>query len=162
MNDTDFKKLLLKTSFCCMAADGHIDSTEIEVINNLCLESHLFEDINYKSELSEQAELLNKQGKNFVTDFLLELENTELSERQKLNVVDFAFKTIEADNEVHYSEIKFFKVIRAKLKISKELISENYQGKEDYLEDDIITDTHLHNMLDTSFTNLGDLNIVIE
>lgn len=162
MNDTDFKKLLLKTSFCCMAADGNIDSTEIEEINNLCLQSHLFDNINYKSELAEQAELLNKKGKTFVTDFLNELEKTELSEKQKHTVVDFAFKTIEADNEVHYSEIKFFKVVRSKLNISKEIILENYPDKEDYLEDDIITDTHLHSMLDASFTNLGDLNIVIE
>lgn len=162
MNDIDFKKLLLKTSFCCMAADGNMDSSEIEVIHNLCLESHLFENINYKSELSEQADLLNKKGKDFVIDFLSELEQTELSENQKLTVVNFAFKTIEADNEIHYSEIKFFKVIRAKLKIAKELILANFPGSDDYLEDDIITDTHLHNMLDTSFTSLGDLNLVIE
>ena len=43
MNDTDFKKLLIKTSFCCMAADGHIDGTtkkrrvhEVLALSNEC------------------------------------------------------------------------------------------------------------------------------
>lgn len=162
MNDTDFKNLLLKTAFCCMASDGHIDPSEIEAINNLCLQSDLFEDINYKAEISDQANLLNARGKDFVTEFLDSLSLIQLSEKQHLEIVEFAFKTIEADDEIHYSEIKFFKAIRAKLNIPKELILQNFPGKDDFVEDDIITDASISKTITESFINLGDLNIVIE
>lgn len=162
MNDTDFKNLLLKTAFCCMASDGNIDNNEIEAINSLCLQSELFNNVNYKEQLSEQANLLNSKGKDYVTEFLSSLSTFTLNENQQLKIVEFAFKTIEADEEIHYSEIKFFKAVRAKLNIPKELILQHFPDKDDFVADDIITDSSLHKTLMESFINLGDLNIVIE
>jgi uncharacterized membrane protein YebE (DUF533 family) len=37
MDTIKFDKLLLKTAFCCMASDGHIDSREIAIVNKKLL-----------------------------------------------------------------------------------------------------------------------------
>jgi uncharacterized membrane protein YebE (DUF533 family) len=42
MDTITFDKLLLKTAFCCMAADGHIDNREIALIKTMCENSPLF------------------------------------------------------------------------------------------------------------------------
>jgi len=46
-------------------------------------------------------------------------------------------KAIEADNEIRYSEIKFFKRILACLDISDEAIEKAFPDKEDYFLPDI-------------------------
>jgi hypothetical protein len=71
------------------------------------------------------------------------LKNANLSEKEELELIDFAVKTINADELVEYSEIKFFKVIRHSLKISDEKILEVYPEIESWLEEDIITDLFL-------------------
>ncbi len=48
-----------------------------------------------------------------------------------------------ADDQIEYSEIKFFKVIRHNLKISDEKILEVYPDIEQFLEEDIITESYL-------------------
>lgn len=62
-----------------------------------------------------------------------------------------AIDTIKADEKVEYSEIKFFKVIRSKLKIDNEPILEKHPDFEDYLEQDIITDSYLSRLQDDFF-----------
>jgi len=66
-------------------------------------------------------------------------------------LIEVAIDTIKADEKVEYSEIKFFKVIRAKLKISDDPILENHPDFEDYLEDDIITDSYLARLKEDFF-----------
>lgn len=159
MESTQFKNLLIKTAFSCMASDGHIDDREIQIIQSLCEKSHFFDDINYKHELHQQVQELNTKGKEFINEFLTSLENVQLSEEQEFTVIDFAIKTIQADDEIHYSEVKFFKVIKSKLHLSKQQILEKFPGIEDFLEDDIITDNHVFQLLKESFDKLGELNI---
>ena len=57
-------------------------------------------------------------------------------------MIDFAIQTIKADEQIEYSEIKFFKNIRRRLKVSNEIILENYNDIELFLEEDIITDSY--------------------
>jgi uncharacterized membrane protein YebE (DUF533 family) len=46
METVSFDKLLLKTAFCCMASDGHIDNKEINLIKSMCENSSLFKEFN--------------------------------------------------------------------------------------------------------------------
>lgn len=56
---------------------------------------------------------------------------------QELEIVSISIKMIEADNEILYSEVKFFKRIRACLNITDEEILKSMPDKEDYLLPDI-------------------------
>jgi len=143
METITFNKLLLRTAFCCMAADGDIDKREVESIKSMCKKSPLFKDINFDGEINLLVNEINSEGKAFIQQYFKLLSNTNLSEQDELALIDFALQTIYADEQVLYSEIKFFKNIRHRLKISDEKILDRFPDIEQFLEEDIITDSFL-------------------
>jgi uncharacterized tellurite resistance protein B-like protein len=138
-----FDKLLLKTAFCCMAADGNIDTREIALIKSMCEKSPVFEKMNFHEEINMLVSDVNMKGKDFITNYFDLLKTSTLSEEQELALIDFAIQTIKADEAIHYSEIKFFKNIRHRLTVSDETILKLYPDIEQFLEDDIITESFL-------------------
>ena len=146
------QELLLKTAFCCMACDGDIDKEEISLLKKHKTESNLFVGLSVEEKLNEYVEAINKQGKMFLASLLSEIVSMNLSASEELQIVKLAIEMIEADKLIEYSEIAFFKRIRAKLKISDEEILSELPDKEDYLLPDIIDDE-----IDTdiSFNNIS-------
>ena len=66
METISFDKLLLKTAFCCMASDGHIDNREIELIKSMCEKSPLFKDFKFEEEINQLVIKINARGKEFI------------------------------------------------------------------------------------------------
>ena len=153
MEKQRFSELLLKTAFSCMACDGEIDSKEVQVIKNMHAEKKIFGEINLDDELGKLVEGINKDGYGFLKLFFSELTAAELSEKDELKIIETAIETIKADDKVEYSEVKFFKVIRSKLKISNEAILTVYPDFEDYLEEDIISESYLARIQDDFLTS---------
>src|SRR5690242_14316094 len=122
MDTISFDKLLLKTAFCCMASDGHIDKREVDLIKSMCEKSSLFVNFNFLEEINVLIEKINTKGKEFISYYFDLLASSSLSEQEELTLIDFAIKTIMADEQIEYSEIKFFKSICHRLKISDEKI----------------------------------------
>ncbi|MCB0742355.1 MAG: hypothetical protein KDC67_00505 [Ignavibacteriae bacterium] len=151
METLHFNKLLLKTAFSCMACDGDIDKREVKLIKQLQKERKTFGEIDINAELDTLLLAINKDGHQFLKGYFNELTNTELTEANELKLIEVAIDTIKADEKVEYSEIKFFKVIRSKLKIDNEPILEKHPDFEDYLEQDIITDSYLSRLQDDFF-----------
>ncbi|MDO5857761.1 hypothetical protein Q2490_10735 [Myroides odoratimimus] len=151
METLHFNKLLLKTAFSCMACDGDIDKREVKLIKQLQKEHKTFGEININAELDTLLLAINKDGHQFLKGYFNELTTTELPEANELKLIEVAIDTIKADEKVEYSEIKFFKVIRSKLKIDNEPILEKHPDFEDYLEQDIITDSYLSRLQDDFF-----------
>lgn len=143
MDTVTFDKLLLQTAFCCMASDGNIDEREITLINSMCEKSELFKNFNFQEEINQLVVKLNTNGKAFIQRYFDLLKSAQLSEQEELNLIDFAIQTINADEVIEYAEIKFFKNIRHRLKISDEKILAKFPDIENYLEEDIITDNFL-------------------
>jgi uncharacterized tellurite resistance protein B-like protein len=143
MDPKSFERLLLTTAFCCMASDSKIDEKEIAVIQSMCEKSPLFEKLNFKAEINNLVLEINSKGKSFISDYFASLKESSLSEQEELTLIDLAIKTIQADEIIEYSEIKFFKVIRNSLKISDDNILSVYPGIEKFLEKDIITESYL-------------------
>jgi uncharacterized tellurite resistance protein B-like protein len=81
---------------------------------------------------------INTRGKAFISNYFELLNKSQLTQKEELTLIDFAINTIKADDQIEYSEIKFFKNIRHRLKISDENILKVYQDLEMYLEEDII------------------------
>lgn len=73
----------------------------------------------------------------FLKQYLNELSSQELSNNEQKTIVDFALKTIFADNRIEYSEVKFFKKIRSRLSLTDEEILDNHPDVEDFLLTDI-------------------------
>lgn len=151
MERLQFEKLLLKTAFSCMACDGDIDKREIQLIKRLHQEKKTFGEIDVNSEMDNLLVSINNDGHQFMKDFFDELSSSKLSETNELNLIEVAIDTIKADEKVEYSEIKFFKVIRSMLNIANESILEKHPDFEDYLEQDIITDSYLERLQNEFF-----------
>ena len=134
-----------------MACDGDIDKREVKLIKRLHKENKTFGEIDINSELDTLLLAINHDGHQFLKDYFNELATTELTEANELNLIEVAIETIKADEKVEYSEIKFFKVIRSKLKIDNEPILDKHPDFEDYLERDIITDSYLSRLQDDFF-----------
>ena len=143
METISFDKLLLKTAFCCMASDGNIDNREVALIKAMCENSPLFKDFNFTEEMNSLVGKINTRGKEFISHYFALLSKSELTEKEELTLIDFAIQTINADEQVEYSEIKFFKNIRHRLKVSDENILAVYPDIEQFLEEDIVTESFL-------------------
>jgi uncharacterized tellurite resistance protein B-like protein len=143
MDTISFDKLLLKSAFCCMASDGHIDNREIALIKTMCEKSSLFDNLNFDEEINSLINKINTRGKEFISSYFDLLGKSTLTEKEELTLIDFAIQTIMADEKIEYSEIKFFKNIRHRLKISDENILAVFPDIEQFLEEDIVTESFL-------------------
>lgn len=143
MDTISFDKLLLKSAFCCMASDGHIDNREIALIKSMCEKSPLFKDFNFQEEINSLVSKINTRGIEFISYYFGLLGKSTLTEQEELTLIDFAIQTIKADEQIEYSEIKFFKNIRHRLKISDENILAVFPDIEQFLEEDIVTESFL-------------------
>lgn len=151
MEQISFNKLLLKTAFSCMACDGHIDDKEVALIKTMNLEKKIFGEIDIEKELNKLLLEINEEGNNFLRKYFNALISSELSLKDELKLIEVAIETIKADNEVKYSEIKFFKLIRSKLKIENKPVLEKHPDFEDYLEQDILSESYLSSLQDNFF-----------
>lgn len=134
MNSQD---LFLKTVFACMACDGDIASEEIQLLRELISNTDLFKDLDVEVTLKKYVDSINQDGVSFLNQFLSDVSGEELTKEEEMCLVDLAFKTIEADTRIEYSEVKFFKKIRVRLSLTDEEILAKYPDKEDYLLPDI-------------------------
>lgn len=151
MEQISFNKLLLKTAFSCMACDGDIDKREVILIKTMHQQKKIFGEIDINQELDNLLLEINRDGHKFLRSYFNELTSTELSEQDELKLIEVAIDTIKADDKVEYSEVKFFKVIRSKLKIENKPILAIHPDFEDYLEQDIISESYLARLQDDFF-----------
>jgi uncharacterized tellurite resistance protein B-like protein len=134
-----------------MACDGDIDKREVVLIKTMHTEKNLFGEIDINQELDELLLALNRDGHKFLRSYFNELTTSELSEQDELKLIEAAIDTFKADDKLEYSEIKFFKVIRSKLKIDNEQILAIHPDFEEYLEQDIISESYLARLQDDFF-----------
>lgn len=132
-------EIYLLTAFFCSACDGDIAPREIALVKNWTEKSNLFGDIDVEAKLNEYVETINKYGNRFIKEFLLLLEESELSIEEQKEIIKIAIEMIEADGLIQYSEVKFFKRLRSCLNITDEEIFAILPDKEDYLLPDIKT-----------------------
>ena len=152
METIKLNRLLLKTAFSCMACDGDIDKREVKLIRDLHNQHKTFGEVDINQELDKLTNAINEQGQQFLKNYFTELVSLELSEADELRLIEVAIQTIKADEKVEYSEVKFFKVIRSKLKIKDAPILEKHPDFEEYLEQDIISASYMAKLQDDIFS----------
>lgn len=135
----DIKEIYLLTAFVCAACDGEIAPEEVSLIKEMCYNNDMFGDLDVETKLNEYVAATNKYGIRFINDFLRILESSELTTQEQLTIVRIAIDIIEADGQILYSEVKFFKRLRPCLNVSDDEILKVLPDKEDYLLSDIRT-----------------------
>lgn len=141
--------LLLKTLFCCSACDGEIATEEVNLVKTLAENDHRFAGMDIETLLNGFIDGINATGKIYLKNYINELTETALSDDEQIAILDLAIKMIEADNQILYSEVKFFKKIRKHLSISDDAIIKALPLCEDYLLPDI-------NAEDKDFEEVGN------
>lgn len=152
-----FDELLLKTAFCCMASDGEIAQEEIDTIQKLCQREEMLKKMDFQNEIKRFVEEINKQGMQFIKDYLDELEKTSLTEPENINLLNIVFEVIFADGKVEYSEVKFFRNIRVRLSISDEVIEKNFANTPDldvFLAKDIVDHLSVEKVTQQYFSSI--------
>ena len=131
------KELYLKTAFCCMVCDGNIAEEEVQLIRDYAKESLVFQGLDVEKLLNDYIKAINATGMSFLNSYLSEIKSIDMTETEELQLVKIAIQMIEADKEVLYSEIKFFKRIRKCLSVSDEVLNREFPDKEDFFLPDI-------------------------
>lgn len=142
MENTEFEKLLLKTSFCCLASDGNIDKREIDLMQSIFTNYDQYKDVNFHEKINSFIKIYNEKGKDFFTFYFDILRKESFSIEDEMRIIDIAIRTIHADDIIEYSEIKFFKIIRHHLKATDDQILERFPNIEIFLEKDIETESY--------------------
>lgn len=132
-------ELYLKTLFCCSACDGEIAPEEVELVKNISLIDPEFFDLDVEALLNCYVEEINSRGALFLQQYLAEVDSANLTDAEQLKLAQLAIKMIEADHQILYSEVKFFKKIRSRLTISDQALLEAMPDCEDFLLPDTAT-----------------------
>lgn len=132
------QELYLKTIFSCMVCDGDIATEEVDLVRQRTANDDDFKGLDVQPLLDKWIEEINSNGAAFLKNYLNELKEQDLSTDEQLKVIDLAIQTIETDNRIEYSEVKFFKKIRFRLSASDEEILNYHSDKEEWLLPDIM------------------------
>lgn len=136
-----FNKLLIKTAFACMACDGYLDERELECVKQFILAEVICEPEVLVSELNTLVDKFNSGSNAFMVEFFQELHDSELTDNEQIKIIQYALAITRADEIIDYREIKFFKLIRSHLSVSDNEIRSRFDNVDDFLNQDIISDS---------------------
>ena len=124
-----------------MACDGDIAQEEVELLRKITKNDEEFKGIDVQGLINGYISAINKEGKGFLNSYIEEVKEANLDDSASIKLIKIAIDTIEADKQIEYSEISFFKRIRRQLAISDAAVLEVMPDKEDYLLPDIEDDS---------------------
>ena len=151
----EVKELYLKTLFCCSACDGEIAPVEVSLVKQISENDRAFDGMDVEGVLNQYVEQINNKGRAFLQEYLRAVGDTNLSDSETLKLIELAVKMIEADQQVLYSEVKFFKKIRSNLRISDSEILKALPEAEYYLLPDVMVDSKEDDWSEISFAPIS-------
>ena len=153
MKQNEFKKLLFKSAVCVMACDGEIHDDEIKEIEIISNKTQYFKALDCNSELKTILDDIKDNGRKVIFNYLDSLSTLDLNTVQELLLLEVIMRIISADKKVDENEVRFLKLVKAKLKVHDELIKERF-GVVDYLFDSHYKD--VKNAPEKDFFDVGD------
>ncbi len=151
----DFEKIQLQTAFSFMTCDGNIDPMEVSLIKRMANEMGMFGNVDIDTELDYLVQVINEIGSEYLKDYFKVIKNANLKPAQEIELVDIAFKTLNADQRLDYNEIRFFRIFRTLLHVSDEELERSLPSLPDeFLETDIFTNSYIKSLFDDYFENV--------
>ena len=151
----DFERIQLQTAFSFMTCDGNIDPLEVSLIKRMSNEMGLFGNVDIDTELDYLVEIINNVGSGYLKDYFKVIKNANLSVEQEIQLVDIAYKTLNADQRLDYNEIRFFRIFRTLLNVTDEQLENSLPSlPHEFLETDIFTNSYLKSLFDDYFQNV--------
>ena len=135
MKTEAFQNLLLKSAISVMACDGSIDESEIVEIKNMADNEIYFMGYDIEEPFETILSYIKQNGKKAINEYLNELDQLNLNEKQELLLIEVLIRTIESDNKIEDIEVKFLQMVKSKLGISEETIITQFPKQMKYLID---------------------------
>ena len=135
MKTEAFQNFLLKSAISVMACDGSIDESEITEIKNMADNEIYFMGFEIEESFEAILSYIKQNGKKAINEYLNELSQLNLNEKQELLLIEVLIRTIESDNVIEESEIKFLQMVKSKLDVSEENIIIQFPKQMKYLID---------------------------
>ncbi len=135
MKTEAFQNFLLRSAISVMACDGSIDESEITEIKNMVNNEIYFMGFDIDEPFKKSLSYIKEHGKNAINEYLNELSQLNLKEKQELVLIEVLIRTIESDNKIEDSEVKFLQMVKSKLTISDETIITQFPKQMKYLID---------------------------
>ena len=130
----EYKQLLLRTSVCAMACDGHIDNREKEELDYIEKESPYFKSEDLNQLLNQLIDECSSDFDQFKSTLFSELQQSNLNIVQELTLLEISLRIIAADMIELPSEKEFIISLRKNLKLDTDIILERFTNV-DYLNE---------------------------
>lgn len=126
MEREEFIEILLEIAFASMVCDGNIAPEEEEYLRDIEQSDYYLKEF----EMSKKLDKLNSDwklhGLNLIDKILNTTYKLNLSEGQKIVIMDFAVGIVRSDKEMQKSEISFINTLMQNIKISTEIVEMRY------------------------------------
>ena len=94
MKTEAFQNLLLKSAISVMACDGSIDESEIVEIKNMADNEIYFMGYDIEEPFETILSYIKQNGKKAINEYLNELDQLNLNEKQELLLIEVLIRTI--------------------------------------------------------------------
>ncbi|WKZ66577.1 MAG: TerB family tellurite resistance protein [Flavobacteriales bacterium] len=136
MRTNDFQPLLLRTAVTALACDGNIDQAEVDAVKQMAENEIYFLGYEYQQPFDVFLETIKARGRAAVEEYLSELKQAPLNNRQKLLLVEVLIRVIDADDQWAQNEKAFLHMAIGQMQIPLEDLIAGFPKHADVLSDD--------------------------
>ena len=126
MEREEFIEILLEIAFASMVCDGDIAPEEEEYLRDIEQSDYYLKEFDMSKKLDKLNSDWKLYGLNLSDKILNNTYKLNLSEGQKIVIMDFAVGIVRSDKEMQKSEISFINTLMQNIKISTEIVEMRY------------------------------------
>ena len=149
MRTSDFQPLLLRTAVTALACDGNVDQSEVDAVKQMAENEIYFLGYEYQQPFDVFLGTIKTKGRVAVEEYLSELQQAPLNERQKLLVVEVLIRVMDADDQWAKNEKAFLHMAIGQMQIPLEDLIAGFPKHADVLSNDhsVSFDDSFHGVL---------------
>ena len=126
MEREEFIEILLEIAFASMVCDGDIAPEEEEYLRDIEQSDYYLKEFDMSKKLDKLNSDWKLYGLNLSDKILNNTYKLNLSEGQKIVIMDFAIGIVRSDKSMQKSEISFINTLMQNIKISTEIVKIRY------------------------------------
>ena len=126
MEREEFIEILLEIAFASMVCDGDIAPEEEEYLRDIEQSDYYLKEFDMSKKLDKLNSDWKLYGLNLSDKILNNTYKLNLSEGQKIVIMDFAIGIVRSDKSIQKSEISFINTLMQNIKISTEIVKIRY------------------------------------
>lgn len=128
MERKEFIEVLLEVAFASMVCDGDIAPEEEQYLRDIEKGDFYLKEFDMSEKLDELNTAWVLHGLNLCDKIVNSTYKLELSEDQKIVIMDFAIGIVRSDGVMQQAEIEFINTLMRNIKISADIVQMRYKN----------------------------------